>query len=476
MAQDQSGLSGPLPHDKDAEKAVLGCMLIDSDAAAVVFDMLDFTVFHEEANKKIFQAGKAVNDRGEPVDVLTVSNELEKAGQLDDIGGDYYLTELIERIPSTANIEHYCKMVADKAAARKLYYLSEDIKKEIGQGEPPDFESIRDRLAKIESGAVTQAATLKNRTFNDYENEMTNEPPALETGFSDLDEIAKIPASALTIIAGRPSHGKTTFLLNLMMQQTRLNPDKMFFFFSYEQTFTQLMTLLLMRESQLILNSKQNFSEYSKYIKGKEAGHLEIDAAKEHLQTLTESNRFWIFDTKYNIDKLAGMIRQLAGVYPIGAVYIDYIQKIGAAVKSYSRQTELQGISGKIQDTANQLKIPIILGAQFSREGERSARSRGQEGKKTDRQKAITEDYIREAGDIEQDATLILSLWDDIKAGGNDPNLTVTVLKGRYGATGEQKFLKYNRPVCTIQDLDAPDEPKEIKKTSHIDFLTSKQR
>ena len=323
-----------------------------------------------------------------------------------------------------------------------------------------DLRRNLDAISHKETAPIIRTAP---RTFNDYLRMMQDEPPAMMTGFSKLDRFAPIPSSALTVIAGRPSHGKTTFMLNLMMNQVRLYPDKMFFYFSYEQTETQLITLLLMRTAGVILDQDNNFSKYRAYLTRDKKPVAEIDKAKKTLQDLTASGRFWLMDTRHNIDQLIAVIHGLAELHPIGAVFIDYVQKIGAAAKSYTRQTELQGISNKIQCAANALQIPVIMGAQFNREGAKDAQAT--QSKRPDKKKAISADYIREAGDIEQDATLILSLWDDIMSGGNDPNLTVTIMKNRYGSTGKQISLKYERPVNTMTDLEEDRKAEEAIQT-----------
>lgn len=458
MESDRSVKTDMPPNEPEAEIAVLGSMLQDGQAAADIFNRLDQSCFYDPKHIKIFHAGKSVFDRKEPVDILTVSSELTKKELIDDAGGAYYLTELIEKAQLTANYEHYCEMLLDAARRRKLIHLADTLKsKGKDQSTPLDIDAIRGQLDEIALDRTATAAAVCP-TFADYEKEIQDEPDGIKSGFDALDKCATIPASALTVIAGRPSHGKTTFMLNMMMNQVRLNKDKMFFFFSYEQTFTQLMTLLLIRETEKVLDKDENFHKYWQYIRSKKTDDCDIEGARDRLRELTEAKRFWLMDDRYNIDQLTGRIRQLAGAFPIGAVFIDYVQKIGTVKKSYTRQTELKEISDKIQCMANDLKIPVIMGAQFNRDGEKrlTIPKTGKPGKptKAERKKFITEDFIREAGDIEQDATLILGLWDDIKANGDDPNLTVTVLKSRYGATNKQIELKYDRELSTISDFD----------------------
>ncbi len=345
--------------------------------------------------------------------------------------------------------ERFADIREQEAARRQEKAAKEAINKYQGGNKSlDDLRDLRDRLTEISQQEAAGGELDGPYTFADYEKSMQSEPDAMKTGYNELDRIAPVTPGAITIIAGRPSHGKTTFLLNLMMQQAAAYPDKHFFFFSYEQTKNQLMTRLLMREANLVLDPYgNNYTQYKRYIKYKNQDEPAIEAARRRLADF--DNRIFLIDERYTVEQLTGVLAQLAKRHRIGAVYIDYIQKIGTKIKSYSRQTELQTISNQLLDRALSLKIPVIMGAQFNRESMKPGRTQTADKKR----KPITEDYIREAGDIEQDANLILGLWDDRKEGGKEDGLAVYVLKNRDGEVHHEPItLNYSREVYRISD------------------------
>ena len=460
------------PQDAQMERAVLGCLLSgDKEAVSCVCEMLNLACFYDSKHQIIFKAGAELYKSGVPVDILTVRDKLEQTGQYEKLDPDY-LYDLMNGIVSSANVEQYCKILLDVAGSRKALTLFQDaINSILEDPQRPDVEVIRQKFEEIAGGlAMIGNAVIKTQSFADYEQSMQSEPSAIATGFKELDKIAHVKPGAITIVAGRPSHGKTTFLLNLMMQQTEANPDKQFYFFSYEQTFNQLVTRLLMRQSGVVIDPYGgNYEQYSRYVKSRRADEPAIEAARRRLADLV-NNRVFLVDERFPVEQLAAVLTQLSKRQNIGAVYIDYIQKIGTNQKSYSRQTELQAISNQLLGRALSLKIPIVMGAQFNREGVRAGRGQPQtsEPGAEKKRKPITEDYIREAGDIEQDANLILGLWDDIKEGGKNDGLAVYVLKNRDGEPRHKPtILNYFRDIYKISD--ANETPKQSAAGGHYE-------
>jgi len=464
------------PQDIEMEMAVLGCMLTgDTDAVSCVCEMLNLSCFYELQHQAIFKAGASLFKRGAGVDILTVRDELEQTGQLEKLQDDFYLGDLVNRTVSTVNIEQYCKILLDVAGARKALILFHDAINTIMESPTrPDVDTIRQGFEEIAGELAPIGDIIRPYFFADYETSMQNEPDAIKTGYQEIDKIAPIAPGAITIIAGRPSHGKTTFLLNLMMQQAAIYPEKHFFFFSYEQTKNQLMTRLLMREAGIIIDPYQNnFTQYKRYVKFKNTDRPEIEAARRRLADF--DGRIFLIDERYTVEQLAGVLAQLARRHNIGAVFIDYIQKIGTAgAKSYSRQTELQNISNRLLERALSLKIPVIMGAQFNRAGVQAGRTpiKTAEPGADKKRKPITEDYIREAGDIEQDANLIFGLWDDIKEGGKEDGLAVYVLKNRDGEPRHKPvMLNYRREVYKISDSQKEAEQSGAEESTADGYI-----
>ena len=281
------------------------------------------------------------------------------------------------------------------------------------------------------------------------------------TGWSGLDEYTLIPSEALTIVAGRPSHGKTTVMLNMLYNLVSANPEESFYFFSYEETRSQLALKLMTIISGVQLDQYKNTHKIEEYYK---SGRLDasyaknlteaqakakLDEARETYDGLIKSGRLWIIDEPLQVTDLTSTIDSLKG--KAGAIFIDYIQKIKSKYNVQSRQVEIQKISGDLLDTAKRAGVAIVLGAQLNRLAERGEA------------KGISLDQLRESGDIEQDANLVLGLYNHARADydvnpdtdrSSDPSTTidVKVLKNRSGATNVYTSLTFDSPILTLTE------------------------
>jgi len=280
--------------------------------------------------------------------------------------------------------------------------------------------------------------------------------PALASGYESLDRVAKIPIGALTIIAGRPGHGKTTFQLNLLVNLARAYPNKKFYFFSYEESKKAIAIKLLMIMSGQILSQDTNYGSYVNYLQEKRGSNKKIEEAIKEYELLTSSGRLLISDNMYPAEDLVSVIEALARGGDTGAVIIDYIQKIPLLRPSLGqRYLDIKLVSSLLLQQAVSLDIPIILGAQLGR-GEKSSGS-----------SKIRLDNLRESGDIEQDANLVLGLYTEavekVETGDyqalDSPSkldpvtaIELTVLKNRGGVAGRSYTLSFNRPVYQIKD------------------------
>lgn len=276
-------------------------------------------------------------------------------------------------------------------------------------------------------------------------------PEALSTGWSSLDKLAKIPAGALTIIAGRPGQGKTTFQLNLLSNLLKLYPDKSFYYFSYEEARKAIALKLIMMRAGAVIQAESNYGAYVRYMKDRrgsvKASDSKIEQALREFSEITSAGRLTISDEMYPADDLATVIGLLAKKGDTGAVIVDYIQRIPTQSQS-QRYLELKIISGRLLEQAVQLDIPIILGAQLNRS--------------QDNTKPRLEN-LRESGDIEQDANLVLSLYtpdietmersDYVEKVSAVVDMEVSILKNRAGASGRKITLSFNRPVLRISDM-----------------------
>lgn len=280
--------------------------------------------------------------------------------------------------------------------------------------------------------------------------DITSTPEALSTGWPSLDNLAKIPAGALTIIAGRPGQGKTTFQLNLLSNLLRTYPEKKFYYFSYEEAKKAIALKLIMIRAGVVLQAESNYGAYIHYMKNRQASqgtsNSRIEGALREYEELTSTGRLLVADNMYQAEDLATVISLLAKKEDTGAVLVDYIQRIPIRSQA-QRYLDIKLISSKLLEQAVRLDIPIILGAQL--------------GRSQDNSKPRL-DNMRESGDIEQDANLVLGLYTpDIEAMEKSENgfskaqkvdMQISILKNRGGASGRNITLTFNRPVLQIKD------------------------
>jgi len=316
----------------------------------------------------------------------------------------------------------------------------------LGEGKITELREYMDEvLPGLRAKSVSR--TIEPYRLENLQEDITQTREGLETGYESLDKIVTIPQEAITIIAARPSHGKTTLLLNLFLNMIKKYPRQVFIFFSYEESKRQLGLKILNILSGEIINEYKNLIQIENYLRGNNTSRENIEKGKAEYKGLTESNRLWIIDEPYYVDDLADTLAYLSERYDIGAVFIDYIQKIKIKGRYGTRQIELQKISERILETAKDLSLPIILGAQLGRDKERREK--------------VRLDNLREAGDIEQDANLVIGLDNEAMENAqadNKPlresivNLKLTILKNRNGIVNEKTILEFNRPILTIKD------------------------
>lgn len=339
------------------------------------------------------------------------------------------------------------------ASSRRAQALLEnrilDIQKMAQAG---DLTGAEDELNKTlrEVRTIRGVEAPEPYLLESFTEDIISTPEALSTGWDSLNKLAKIPAGALTIIAGRPGQGKTTFQLNLLSDLLRLYPDKNFFYFSYEEARKAIALKLIMMRAGVILQAESNYGAYVHYMKARRgsvgASDRRIEQALQEFDELTTAGRLTISDDMYPADDLSTVISLLAKKGNTGAVIVDYIQRIPTQSQS-QRYLELKIISGRLLEQAVKLDIPIILGAQLNRS--------------QDSTKPRLEN-LRESGDIEQDANLVLSLYtpaiedmeksDYVTKVSPEVDMEVSILKNRGGASGRKITLSFNRPVLRITD------------------------
>jgi replicative DNA helicase len=289
-------------------------------------------------------------------------------------------------------------------------------------------------------------------TFQDLLKDLNHVREGLKTGFQSIDALIEIPQAAITLIAGRPSHGKTITQLNLLVKMVKFYPEMKFYFFSYEETRSQILLKILNILSQDVISEKHNLANLEGYLRGGHKSRPMINNAAQALQELTESGRLIISDVPYHVDDLATIISKLKEKFGqnLGAIFIDYIQKIKIKSKHPTRQLELQKISEAILESAKANNLPIILGAQL--------------GRGTGKKEVLRLDNLREAGDIENDSKLVIGIWNQSKEEestmqNRKVELELVLLKNRNGPSNQSIFLEFDRPLSLLNEKPKNDSP-----------------
>ena len=355
--------------------------------------------------------------------------------------GDFFECALKEHLESQARKE---REVGYRDLHREMgRLLQEDNLDELDK-------TLEEKVRNLRTKAVSRVR--EPYTLGRLQEDMLQTPDALKTGYESLDKLVGIPQGALTIVAARPSHGRTTFLMNLLLNMVAEREEQAFFFFSYKESRKWVALKLLNILSGKVIDEDRNLDLLERYIKGGYGSTPEIERGKIEFNLLTEKGRLWIIDEPYSVEDLADTFVHLSKRYNVGAIFIDSMQKIKAKGDHTSRQVELRGISERILETAKSLSVPIILGARVDRNPQR----RGE----------VALEDLKEAGDIGQDAHLVLALYaeavekaieDGTSLAESALDLKVKVLKNGNGHINQEAILRLSRPLMKISDNQAHD-------------------
>ena len=424
-----------IPYSKEAEQSVLGAAFLSKDALQKICDELNEDDFYLEANQKIFRVLADLNSEGIPVDITIVTDRLESAKELTEVGNIEYLVEIANFVPSAANVDYYIGIVHDKSVLRKLIAASDEISRVSHTENSPVNEILDAAEAKIfnvvqkrktsefrDIKDVVYKAQLDLETLSENKNEITG----LATGFSEYDKLTSgLHENELYIIAARPGMGKTAFALNIATYVAR-NTNKNVAIFNFEMSAEQLVNRMLSSIGQI------NFSRFRN-------GNFDNNDWKRLSEAVTV-----LADTNIKIDDTPGVTiadirskcRRLASKENgLGLVVIDYLQLItGSSRNQANRQQEVAEISRGLKTMAMELKCPVIALAQLSR---------AVEGR-PDKRPLMSD--LRESGSIEQDADLVGFLYRDDyynkEAMNKEASITEFIIgKNRNGPTKTVEFL-----------------------------------
>lgn len=390
------------PSNVEAEEAVLGSLLIDPEAILKVASFLIREYFYREKNGWIYEAIRDLYERREPVDFLTVCDELERRGQLGEVGGPGYLTALINAVPTAIHVEHYAHIVERTALRRRLIAAAGDIAR-IAYEDTEEVDETIDRAEQILFSVSQQRLTrylvpirqLLGDYFDqiEYLHQHQGELSGIPTGFTDLDKIlGGLQPSDLIIVAGRPGMGKTSFVLSIAQHMAIHHKDMgAIAIFSLEMGAEQV--------AQRLISSETGID--SQRLRLGRVRDDEIDEIVRAIGRLSETAIFIDDTPAISPLELRTKARRLHAERPLGLVIVDYLQLMQAGRRTENRVQEISLISRSLKSLGRELKVPVMAASQLSR---------AVEGRQ-DKHPILSD--LRESGSIEQDADVVMFIYRD---------------------------------------------------------------
>ncbi len=435
VTQAQAGHRVP-PYSLEAERSVLGGILLENNAIHGVVEHISASDFYSEANVQIFQAMLDLFSRGQPVDTITVREELSKHSKLQSAGGDEYLLELTNTIPAVVNIESHSKIIREKSVIRKLISACHEVAAG-GYGDYGDFETFLDQSEKSifsvvkerERNPTQHIAAVVKATFEEIDQAAKNKGHVigLPTGFDKLDHMtAGLHPGDLVIVAGRPGMGKTAFALNIGVNAC-IARKKTTAIFSLEMASEQLVRRMLCSEARVDGSRLRT-------------GHLLREDWPKLVAAagLVSGLPIWVDDTPaLTLMELRGKSRRLMAEHDLGLIVVDYMQLMRSGSRNESREQEISEISRSLKALAKELRVPVLALSQLNR----GVESRGNK----DKRPQLSD--LRESGAIEQDADTIMFIYRDEVYNKDTPDVgiaEVIIGKQRSGPVGVMRCRFFN--------------------------------
>ena len=449
MSETSQNLRLP-PHNEEAEQSVLGSMMLDRMAMSAAMEYLDSDSFYRPAHQKIYNAIMNLDERSEPVDQISVVDELKRSGDLQASGGAYYITELTEKIPSTANTGYYAKLVMESSALRALIQLSAELSTEAYETrERVDdlLEKAEQKIFELSEKRFKSTGFVKIRTALDeafaQADKFASDPGAIRgvaTGFDVLDNVTSgFQNSDLIIVAARPSMGKTALALSIARNAAVQFGHKIAIF-SLEMSNHQLAMRLLCSEARVDAHLVRT-------------GHLPANLwprLSSAAGKLADAEIYLDDSASLNITELRAKARRLKAEKQVDLIIVDYMQLLQGSGRVESRQQEISQISRSFKMLAKELDLPIISLSQLSR----AVETRG-----GDRRPILSD--LRESGSIEQDADVVMFIYRPEKYGVLDDDgntqegiAELIIAKQRNGPTGTVK-LSFIDKFASFENLAA---------------------
>ena len=432
------------PQNIDAERSVLGAMLLNPDAVGLVTEILQggsFEAFYVPAHQYIYNAIIALYGKAKPIDAITLQDQLERDGTLDDAGGLPYITDLTGAVPTSANAQYYTQIVLDNSILRRVisecttvigeaYNSPEDVNLLLDSAESAIFKIAEQRQAN----PITKVSDLLEESIKRIELQMKSDSgiTGVATGFSKLDELTSgFQPSDMIVLAARPSVGKTAFALNIA-SHAAIHNAKSVLLFSLEMSKEQLTQRLICMTGRI---------DSSRLRSGFLAG-TEMSKIQGAADTLSRAKIFIDDTANITMLELRSKIRKHKAQHGCDMVIIDYLQLMSGGARSENRQNEIAEISRGIKGIAREIGAPVVALSQLSREADNDGF-------------APKLSHLRESGAIEQDADVVLMLSRPAAHEGDGalPGLiNLNVAKQRNGPTGPADLI-FDKNIQRFKNL-----------------------
>ncbi len=436
-------LERTLPHNLEAERAVLGAILLDGSAINQAVEFIDEQAFFRDAHRRIFAKMRHLFESGQAIDFITVKDELGRSGELDDVGGPAYVASLVDGLPHGVNVGDYARIVKEKSTLRGLIASANQILTSAYDAERDADEIVdeaeRSIFAIAESsihGGFVSMADLVNANFALIDQAVQRKQlvTGVPTGFEELDEMmAGLQRSDFVIVAARPSMGKTSLVLNIA-QHVGTKAGLTVGFFSLEMSKEQLFMRLLTSEASIDAHRlRTGFLGERDFPK--------LTAAMERLHAA----KIFIDDTaSIGVLEMRAKARRLAAEHSLDLIVVDYLQLMQGKGRFENRVLELASISRGLKALAKEMNVPVVALSQLSRAPEARPGKRPQ----------LSD--LRESGALEQDADVVILIYrEDMyeKTDENDGIAELIVAKQRNGPTGTVR-LAFLKQFTRFQNLE----------------------
>ncbi|MFQ5721055.1 MAG: replicative DNA helicase [Candidatus Aminicenantales bacterium] len=433
------------PHSLEAERTVLGGILVNNKNLNVVLSIISPEDLYKEANRKILEKIISLVDKGVPVDVLSLSEELQRAGYLEEVGGASYISSLLDGVPKSLNVEYHARIIKEKALLRRLilssakiisssYAQKEDADQLLNEAQAAIIEVAEQRIKPgfVQIGMLTEPTLEMIRALHERQEAVTGIP----TGFRDLDGLTSgFHNSEFIVIAARPSMGKTALALNIS-HYVGVKTDYSVGFFSLEMAKEQIMIRFLCAEAQLDI----------KKVRTGFIGEREFERLKLSAEALSKAKIFIDETPALTVMEMKAKARRLKMEQNLDLLFLDYMQLMRPGRRLENRTQEMSYISRSLKELSKELQIPVVGISQLSRAPEKG------------RREPIPQlSDLRESGAIEQDADVVIFIYRPEFYRPQEESLRgiaeINVAKQRNGPTGRIN-LAFIREYARFADME----------------------